>query len=341
MQDWPRAPKLTDGFSLPHVDAGGSLDPAMVGPPPPLPTDSAMRDFFRESRAMIAGYTDNNAGLEHGRLGDTGYTGGAGFKVGMEKPRCSSVGLGADMRLYTEHPRIEGGRTRLGMLRDEEARAYASIGLEGACTQHIVDQLRTFLPWANITSVSIEGRLGVAGSRNWGGLRVQNEIHHALATGGTLESHGLANEYDSENKRIGPYGYASAETISRVGESPLSVGLHATGEVAPAGTSRVTMGVNVQVGDTFYVKVGLDGNLQKSALGDFDGAPKDGPFATAFGAAGYRGGLGSGVELRVSQNPQGTGLGMSALGDDRNLAASVFVRLTTESLRKFFGKLAF
>lgn len=333
------------GLGTRTIGYGGGAEASLSSPsasPPPLPTRSEMEQMFAGYRLAAEATTANNFALTpNGQVYDNGFTAFGEARLLAESARGTSFGIGANLALYTQNPELGVGGNHLGVHRDDEARLYASFGQRGASVQHIVDGLRQVLPWANISIVSWEARVGATGSRNWGGLELQDAFHHNVIAGGTVEHHSLATQYAGK-RRIGPYFGLTGFAGSRIGDSPLSVGVRATGQAAPAGTSRMTAGFEVQLDHRdFYVRIGISGSIQESALADFDGAPKDGKYLDAFGAAGYQGKRGSGFEFRISQNPQGTGLGTSALGDDRNLSASIMGRVTTDSIAEFVRKLCF
>lgn len=274
----------------------------------------------------------------NGETHDEGYTGAGSVLAMLENPkRGTRFGIGASLDLYTQFKNPDG---TMGEHRDDEARLYVLWGQQGASVRHIVDQLRKYLPWANISILSWEARAGAAGKGNRGGLFLQNALHSSVFRGGTIENHSLATQYPQRS--VGPYFALGGYVGSRMGDGPLSVGVRAMGEVAPAGTSNLTTGVEAQLDyNDFYIRIGISGSVQKSALAEFDGSRQDGAYPSAFSAIGYQGDRGSGVEVRVSQNPQGTGLGLSALGDSRHSTASVMLRLTTESISAFLQKLCF
>lgn len=346
---WQPAPGLDLGFRGLHARLGSqfgvetSAPPPTINAPPPLPSRSTMEQLFKEGRlAAEVSAANNFSPSPYGGIRDTGYTGGGGVRIAWQG-QCSSVGAGGDLKLFTEYSREGSSEEVLGVHRDDEARVYASFQQQGTCIQPVVDRFQNLLPWANITTVSLEERIGGAGSGNWGGLPLQELLHRNTSSGGTLEERSLADQYPGRRK-ANIYLFGSAYVGSRFGEGPLTVGIRTRGQLAPAGTSDLTAGLEFELEkNDFYVSMGISGSIQQSALGDFHGAPRNGFYPTVFGAAGYGvpSTLGSRFEVRIVQNPQGTGLGFSSLADDRNLAIIATGQLTTETLRALVRMLWF
>lgn len=297
--------------------------------PPPLPTRSGLEQLFKDTRAALDLSTTNNFPIG---AKDTGYTAGAAGGFTLERPDGTSFGIGGDFKMYTEHPSGPGGTT-LGPQRDEEALLYFRFGQQGARVQYIVDRLREVLPWANITTVSWEAKAGVTAPTRVG-LSIQNGLHDRVFAGGTVEKHTLATQYPHRDHRhVGPYVSLTGYAGSRMGDSPLTVGIRATGQAAPAGTSNLRTVLEAQLEyKNFYLRIGIGAAIQRSALADFDGAPRDGLYPTGYVSTGYRGSGGSGAEVRIDQNPVGTELGAPALFNDNNTVITLGGRLTFETI---------
>lgn len=270
---------------------------------------------------------------------DTGYTAYGEVRLMMQKPQCSTIGVGADLKMFTEHPRITAKGRHLGHLRDDEAHLYISYGQQGACVQPVVDWVRQFVP--SVTAFSYDLKFGAVGSGNEGGEAAQTLVHELMNTGGTASHHSLADQYpNNRRRRISPYAAASAMMSSRIGDSPLFWDIGGLLQVAPAATSRIGASFQLRAMSELglYALVGISGNEQTSALSRFNGAPQNGPFAALTAGVGIQG-ENAAIDLRLMQNPEGTGLGFwGALSDPKNLAMALTVFVTTDFFKDVYKK---